>query len=158
MEQPGQKLNGNKAKSKSKINKIMQPGKQPASNGEEDSEHMAIDETESSAMAAIDTEDAETIFYSDADIDDLNARLTEEVSKMPYHQKRNWEGARAEANFNAGKPKHFKCSIDLMGDPACTTLQEYMPTRTHARTAISGFFGHNKTEWLHIPNDIRVYL
>ncbi|CAD0093362.1 unnamed protein product [Aureobasidium vineae] len=97
-------------------------------------------------------------YMSDSDLVEDTYRKAQGYSKLPASTKRTWETERANALFRAGKPKHFECSEHLLSGNPCTTLQEYLPSRSAARPVVSPFFGHNKREWNQIIKSVRVFL
>ncbi|KAI4716495.1 hypothetical protein E4T48_07317 [Aureobasidium sp. EXF-10727] len=97
-------------------------------------------------------------YMSDSDLLEDSYRKAQGYSKLSASTKRTWETERANALFRAGKPKHFECSEHLLSGNACTTFQEYLPSRSAARPVVSSFFGHNKREWNQIIKSVRVFL
>jgi hypothetical protein len=97
-------------------------------------------------------------YMSDHDLQEKTFRQSQGYDKLSLAARRVWETKRAETLFRAGEPKHFECSEHLLGGRACSTLQEYLPSRLVARPVISSFFGHNKSGWDHVIKSVRVFL
>ncbi|KAH0015381.1 hypothetical protein KCU78_g8213, partial [Aureobasidium melanogenum] len=97
-------------------------------------------------------------YMSDSDLVEETFRKAQGYSKLSAITRRTWETERANTLFQEGKPKHFECSEHLLGGRPCSTLQEYLPSRTAARPVVSSFFGHNKREWNQIIKSVRVFL
>lgn len=158
---PAQDSRDNDQRSIQKTSEATAVGGKPA---QEDEEARDPHHEEGNDRPLVPTQDtteidpAECDFQSDADIDESLARLAENYSKMDAAQKRSWESNRALDNFRNGRPKHFECLVHLLGDSPCSTRQEYYPSKVGARSAISGFFGHNKNEWNQVPKAVRVFL
>ncbi|KAG9838296.1 hypothetical protein KCU98_g10169, partial [Aureobasidium melanogenum] len=97
-------------------------------------------------------------YMSDSDLIEETFRQAQGYSKLSTTTRRTWETERANTLFQEGKPKHFECSEHLLSGRTCSTLQEYLPSRTAARPVVSSFFGHNKREWNQIIKSVRVFL
>ncbi|KAG9946351.1 hypothetical protein KCU85_g6632, partial [Aureobasidium melanogenum] len=97
-------------------------------------------------------------YMSDSDLIEETFRQTQGYSRLSAITRRTWETERANTLFQEGKPKHFECSEHLLSGNPCSTLQEYLPSRTAARPVVSSFFGHNKREWNQIIKSVRVFL
>ncbi|KAG9593777.1 hypothetical protein KCU77_g4691, partial [Aureobasidium melanogenum] len=97
-------------------------------------------------------------YMSDSDLIEETFRQAQGYSKLSATTRRTWETERANTLFQEGKPKHFECSEHLLSGRPCSTLQEYLPSRTAARPVVSSFFGHNKREWNQIIKSVRVFL
>ncbi|KAI5207865.1 hypothetical protein E4T39_01809 [Aureobasidium subglaciale] len=97
-------------------------------------------------------------YMSDDDLIEENYRGTQGYSKLTATERRVWETDRAKLLSREGHARHFECSIHLLGEPPCSTLQAYLPTRMAARPVVSCFFGHNKNEWNQINKSVRLFL
>ncbi|KAH0369726.1 hypothetical protein KCU65_g3141, partial [Aureobasidium melanogenum] len=97
-------------------------------------------------------------YMSHSDLVEETFRQAQGYSKLSAITRRTWETERAKTLFQEGKPKHFECSEHLLSGKPCSTLQEYLPSRTAARPVVSSFFGHNKREWNQIIKSVRVFL
>lgn len=97
-------------------------------------------------------------YMSDNDLIEETSRQAQGYLRLPATTRRTWETERAYTLFQEGKPKHFECAEHLLSGKQCSTLQEYLPSRTAARPVVSSFFGHNKREWNQIIKSVRVFL
>ena len=95
-----------------------------------------------------------------------NQRITEFLARRSrpdytdaeVHQfQRDWVQSYCNKRRDEGHLKQFHCSNHLLTGAPCDTAQEY-GAMSLARAGISHYFGHNKTEWLQVPNRYRIVL
>lgn len=120
--------------------------------------HEGVNVASSSSPFSVEVDSLDHQYMSDSDLIEETFRQAQGYSKLPAATKRAWETERANTLFQEGKSKHFECSEHLLSGRSCSTLQEYLPSRTAARPVISCFFGHNKREWNQIIKSVRVFL
>ncbi|KAI5194661.1 hypothetical protein AUEXF2481DRAFT_8312 [Aureobasidium subglaciale EXF-2481] len=128
-----------------------------------DSGHEETDEdpsphTQPPASTPYTEPESEVQYMSDDDLIEENYRGTQGYSKLTATERRVWETDRAKLLCREGHAKHFECSIHLLGEAPCSTLQGYLPSRMAARPVVSCFFGHNKNEWNQINKSVRLFL
>ncbi|KAG9673622.1 hypothetical protein KCU95_g16754, partial [Aureobasidium melanogenum] len=126
------------------------------SNTMRDADRVAVGS--SSSPFSIEDNSFDHQYMSDSDLIEETFRRAQGYSKLSAITRRTWETERANTLFQEGKPKHFECSEHLLSGNPCSTLQEYLPSRTAARPVVSSFFGHNKREWNQIIKSVRVFL
>ncbi|KAI5274407.1 hypothetical protein E4T47_02504 [Aureobasidium subglaciale] len=102
--------------------------------------------------------ESEAQYMSDDDLIEENYRESQGYSGLTATERRVWETDRAKLLFRESHAKHFECSIHLLDEAPCSTLQGYLPSRMAARPVVSCFFGHNKNEWNQINKSVRLFL
>lgn len=111
-----------------------------------------------SSPFSVEVDSLDNQYMSDSDLVEETFRQAQGYPRLPAITRRTWETERANTLFQEGKPKHFECAEHLLSGKQCSTLQEYLPSRTAARPVVSSFFGHNKREWNQIIKSVRVFL